>query len=71
MAEMYVDKYVDKYVQGIQILQQQPHSRLGPIIPRGVVCSGCYARPGHNSPCPDCERTRRCQIPWAEVMNVQ
>ena len=63
--------YVKQYAASMNIVAQQPHSRLGPILPRGVLCSGCYVRVGHSSPCSDCERTRRCPIPWAEVMNVR
>jgi hypothetical protein len=63
--------YVKQYTQSMKMVMQQGSSRLGDIVPREVHCSGCYARPSDNFNCSDCANTRRCPIPWAEVMNVR
>ncbi len=64
--------YVKQYVKSMNIFAQQNASRLGHAIPpRMVYCSGCFARAGNDTPCDNCVDTRRCPIPWSEVMRVR
>lgn len=67
---------VKQYVEGMTIIAQQPHSRLGTFIPRDVRCKGCnggtsVVGSSYKDICEPCGGTGRVPIPWAEVMNVR